>query len=126
MDTWKYKHPTPYDFMFTFNKVSGIDLNWFWKKWYFDWGYMDIGIKSFKNNILTVENFGGRPMPFIIQVNYADQTSLLEEVNPVVWKDQSIYSKRIDSKKGISSIEVKVLDNGDAVESNNILTIKNK
>ncbi len=43
MNTWKYKHPTPYDFMFLFNKVSGRDLNWFWKQWYFDWGYMDIG-----------------------------------------------------------------------------------
>lgn len=124
MDTWKYKHPTPYDFMFTFNKVAGRDLNWFWKKWYFDWGYMDIGIKSFKDNMLTVENLGGRPMPFTIQVNYADGTSSLEEVNPAVWKDESIYSKRIDTKKEITSIEIKVLDNGDAVESNNILTIK--
>ena len=124
MDTWKYKHPIPYDFMFIFNNVSGRDLNWFWKKWYFDWGYMDIGIKSFKNNMLTVENLGGRPMPFTIQVNYADGTSSLEEVNPAVWKDESIYSKRIDTKKEITSIEIKVLDNGDAVESNNILTIK--
>jgi hypothetical protein len=27
MDTWKHKHPIPYDFMFTFNKVSDVDLN---------------------------------------------------------------------------------------------------
>ena len=124
MDTWKYKHPTPYDFMFIFNKASGRDLNWFWKKWYFDWGYMDIGIKSFKDNMLTVENFGGRPMPFTIKVNYADETSLLEEVNPVVWKDASTYNKRIESKKEITSVEIKVLDYGDAVEGNNIFTIK--
>ena len=124
MDTWKYKHPTPYDFMFTFNKVADRDLNWFWKKWYFDWGYMDIGIKSFKDNMLTVENLGGRPMPFTIKVNYADETSLLEEVNPVVWKDESTYNKKIESKKEIISIEIKVLSNGDAVEDNNILSIK--
>jgi hypothetical protein len=124
MDTWKYKHPTPYDFMFIFNKVSVRNLNWFWKKWYFDWGYMDIGIKRFKDNILTVENLGGRPMPFAIKVNYADETSLLEEVNPVVWKDKSTYNKKIESKKEIVSIEIKVLSNGDAVEDNNILTIK--
>jgi hypothetical protein len=124
MDTWKYKHPTPYDFMFIFNRVSGRDLNWFWKKWYFDLGYMDIGIKSFKDNLLTVENFGGRPTPFTIGVIYSDGTTLLEEVNPLVWKDRSTYNKKIESKKEIASIEVKISANGDAVEGNNILKIK--
>ena len=124
MDTWKYKHPTPYDFMFTFNKVSGKDLNWFWKQWYFDWGYMDIGIKSFKDNILTVENTGGRPMPFTIKVNFADDTFLQQDVSPAVWKNTPTYVKRIDAKKKITSVEIKVLDNGDAVEGNNIHTFK--
>ena len=124
MDTWKYRHPTPFDFMFTFNKVSGTDLNWFWKKWYFDWGYMDIGIKIFKDNILTVENFGGRPMPFTIKVNFADDTFLQHDVSPAVWKDTPTYTKRIDAKKKIISVEIKVLDNGDAVEGNNILSFK--
>ena len=124
MDTWKYKHPTPYDFMFTFNKVSGKDLNWFWKQWYFDWGYMDIGIKSFKDNVLTVENTGGRPMPFTIKVNFADDTFLQQDVSPAVWKNTATYIKRIDAKKKIISVEIKVLDSGDAVEGNNILIIK--
>jgi aminopeptidase N len=124
MDTWKYKHPTPYDFMFIFNKVSGRDINWFWKQWYFDWGYMDIGIKGLKENVLIVENLGGRPMPFTIKVNYTDETSSLEEVNPVVWKDKSTYSKKIETKKEITSIEIKILDNGDAVENNNMFMIK--
>jgi hypothetical protein len=124
INTWKYKHPTPYDFMFIFNEVSGKDLNWFWKRWYFDWGYMDIGIKSFKDNVLTVENLGGRPLAFSIKVNYADETSSIEEVNPAVWKDESVYNKKIESKKEIISIQVKIPTNGDAVKDNNILTIK--
>ena len=124
MNTWKYKHPAPYDFMFIFNEVSGKDLNWFWKRWYFDWVYMDIGIKSFKNNVLTVENLGGRPLAFTIKVNYADETSSLEEVNPVVWKDESVYNKKIESKKEIISIQLKIPTDGDAVKDNNILTIK--
>jgi hypothetical protein len=124
MNTWKYKHPTPYDFMFLFNKVSGRDLNWFWKQWYFDWGYMDIGIKGFKDNVLTVENLGGRPLPFTIKVSYTDETSSLEEVNPVVWRDESIYNKKIATRKKITSIEIKILRNGDAVEDNNMLKIK--
>ena len=58
MDRWKYKHPSPYDFMFTFNDLSGQNLDWFWKAWYFDWGYPDVGVKSFENGKLTIENVG--------------------------------------------------------------------
>ncbi|HEY6435904.1 MAG TPA: M1 family metallopeptidase, partial [Ignavibacteriaceae bacterium] len=39
---WKGKHPTPYDFFFTFNDVTGQDLNWFWKPWFFESGYPDL------------------------------------------------------------------------------------
>jgi hypothetical protein len=85
---------------------------------------MDIGIKSFKDNMLTVENLGGRPMPFAIKVNYTDETFLLEEVSPVVWQDTPTYKKKIESKKEITSVEVKVLASGDAVEINNIIIIQ--
>ena len=29
MDRWNGKHPAPWDFFYTFNDVSGQDLNWF-------------------------------------------------------------------------------------------------
>ncbi len=31
---WQYKHPLPYDFWNTFERVSGRDLDWFWNSWY--------------------------------------------------------------------------------------------
>jgi hypothetical protein len=87
---------------------------------------MDIGIKSFKDNMLTVGNLGGRPMPFIIKVNNDDETFLLEEVSPVVWQDTPTYIKRFDAKKKITSVEIKVLDNGDVEGGNNSLQLKSK
>jgi aminopeptidase N len=120
MDTWKYKHPTPYDFMFSFNTSSGLDLNWFWKRWYFDWGHVDIGIKNFKGNRLTLENPGGRPMAFEIQYTYADGTTSSEMVSPIVWKDASSFTKKVTSAKPVVSIELKVPYNFDAVPENNI------
>lgn len=41
---WNGKHPMPYDFFFTFNRVAGDDLSWFWKPWFFDFGYPDLTI----------------------------------------------------------------------------------
>jgi len=119
MNDWKHKHPTPYDFMNTFNRASGQDLNWFWKQWYFDWGYMDIGIKDFSNNTLIVENAGGRPLPFKIIVTYKDGSTEKLPVNPSVWKDSSEYTKKFDGKKEISGIKLKIEGGIDALATNN-------
>jgi hypothetical protein len=32
---WRFKHPTPWDFMFTMNRVLGRNLDKFWYKWIF-------------------------------------------------------------------------------------------
>ncbi|MBX2963667.1 MAG: M1 family metallopeptidase [Cyclobacteriaceae bacterium] len=120
INEWKYKHPTPYDFMFIFNRVSGQDLNWFWKKWYFDWGYMDVGITGVKNNIVTVENLGGRPLAFSITVTFTDGTTAVQEISPVVWKTSSTYNHKVNSgKKKIQAVQLAIPTNGDANGRNN-------
>lgn len=124
MDEWKFKHPTPYDFMFTFNRASGMDLNWFWKRWYFDWGYMDMGIRSFENNTLTVENLGGRPTPFNIKMIYSDGSSSEEEVSPMVWKDSSVFKKSLSPQKALASIEIRIPHSNDANKENDVWKIK--
>jgi hypothetical protein len=48
MDRWHGKHPIPYDFFNTFNNVSGQNLDWFFKPWFFEQGYPDLGIKELK------------------------------------------------------------------------------
>ncbi|EDP95564.1 M1 family metallopeptidase [Kordia algicida OT-1] len=43
---WKFKHPTPEDFFRTMEDASGIDLDWFWRGWFYTTDYTDIGIES--------------------------------------------------------------------------------
>ncbi len=121
INRWKYKHPTPYDYMNTFNEVSGQDLNWFWKRWYFDWGYPDIGIKTFENNQLSVENLGGRPLSFRIEYTYSDGTTAADEVSAGVWKEADLYVKKLDTVKEVTAIRLANLFTGDTdtVKSNN-------
>lgn len=119
MDRWKYKHPTPYDFFHTFNDLSGQDLNWFWKAWYFDWGYPDVAIKTFENGKLTIENVGGYPIAVEIVVTYDDDTSESSMTSPAVWKDKSTFQTEIKSTKSIKSIELKTMNGPDAIGENN-------
>lgn len=45
---WKFKHPTPEDFFRTMSDASGIELDWFWRTWFYTTDYVDLGIKSVK------------------------------------------------------------------------------
>jgi hypothetical protein len=45
---WKFKHPTPEDFFRTMEDASGVDLDWFWRGWFYSTDYVDIGINDVK------------------------------------------------------------------------------
>ncbi|MGM0529100.1 MAG: M1 family metallopeptidase [Bacteroidota bacterium] len=46
--TWMFKHPQPADFFRIMEDASGIDLDWFWRGWYFTTEHVDIGIEDVK------------------------------------------------------------------------------
>jgi Peptidase family M1 domain len=119
MNEWKRKHPTPYDFMNTFNRVSGKDLNWFWKQWYFDWGYMDLAITDYSQRIVTLENVGGRPMAANLIITYSDDTKTTEVLNPSIWKDGTVYKYKVNGSKEVKSIRLTIEGGVDAIASNN-------
>jgi aminopeptidase N len=43
---WAFKHPTPGDFFRTIENVSGQDLSWFWRGFFYTTDVLDIGIDS--------------------------------------------------------------------------------
>jgi hypothetical protein len=43
---WAFKHPTPADFFRTVENVSGDDLSWFWRGFFYTTDVLDIGIDS--------------------------------------------------------------------------------
>ena len=120
MDRWHGKHPIPWDFFYTFNNVSGKNLNWFWQAWYFSNGYIDLAITKVTGNMLSVHNIGGLPVPFDVIARYADGSSDTTHHSSVVWqKNMSDVTVDLKTKKKISSIEI---DGGiyvDADKTNN-------
>ena len=45
---WKFKHPTPEDFFRTMEDASAVDLDWFFRGWFYTTDFNDIGIKEVK------------------------------------------------------------------------------
>lgn len=50
---WMFKHPTPADFFRTMEDAAAMDLDWFWRGWFYSTDYNDIGIKEVKSFYLT-------------------------------------------------------------------------
>lgn len=53
---WKFKHPSPADFFRTMEDASGIDLDWFWRGWFYTIDHVDIKIDQVKWYQLDTKN----------------------------------------------------------------------
>ncbi len=53
---WRFKRPTPYDFFRTMEEVSGHDLDWFWRGWFYSTDHVDLGITSIVHGTLNTED----------------------------------------------------------------------
>lgn len=43
---WKFKHPMPADFFRTMEDASGVDLDWFWRGWFYSTDHVDLAINA--------------------------------------------------------------------------------
>jgi hypothetical protein len=55
-ERWKFKHPTPADLFRTMEDASGVDLDWFWRGWFYSTEYVDISLDYVKNFELNSNN----------------------------------------------------------------------
>jgi len=53
---WKFKRPTPADFFRTMEDASGIDLDWFWRGWYFSTDHVDVALTDVREYKVSTTN----------------------------------------------------------------------
>ncbi len=75
---WAFKHPYPYDFFNTVERVSEQDLDWFWHSWYFETWTLDqavVGVTQGDGEAhVVVQDLGTVPMPVRMTVTLDDGT----------------------------------------------------
>ena len=59
---WAFKHPTPADFFRTMEDASGVDLDWFWRGWFYDIQPVDISLDSVRVFTIATESDSGKEM----------------------------------------------------------------
>ena len=55
-ERWKFKHPTPADFFRTMEDASAVDLDWFWRGWFYGTDNVEISIDDVKWFQLNTQN----------------------------------------------------------------------
>lgn len=53
---WEFKRPTPSDFFRTMEEASGIDLDWFWRGWFYTTDHVDISLERVYEMRMNTEN----------------------------------------------------------------------
>ena len=48
---WMFKHPTPEDFFRTMEDASAVDLDWFWRGWFYTTDHVDIELSDVKHYV---------------------------------------------------------------------------
>ncbi|MGF7232448.1 M1 family metallopeptidase [Arachidicoccus sp.] len=127
--TWQGKHPIPYDFFNCMNEGSGKNLNWFWKKWFFDNGYPDLGIENItrKGNRyqIIIESKGNKPTPVDITCTFSDGSTQTMHRSIEVWeKGHKSISLNFNSNKRLINAKLGSTYDADNNRRNDIFRMK--
>ena len=105
INTWNGKHPTPYDFFYTFEKHAEDDISWFLNACYFEYGYADLCIKSVNNNEIIIEKKGSVPVSIKLEIIYDDNSTDNVYKNLMIWKTGiNEYKIHLDNNKVIKRV----------------------
>ncbi|MBA3445891.1 MAG: M1 family metallopeptidase [Gemmatimonadales bacterium] len=108
---WLYKHPSPSDLFNTFEDVSGRDLDWFWRTWFYETWRLDQGIDTVSTAgdslDIVVHNEGRAVMPVRLVVSRTDGRADSLTVPANAWfGGERRRTVRVAALPAVKSIEI--------------------
>lgn len=89
--TWRFKHPSPWDYMFFMNEALDRDLGWFWYYWLFTTESADGSIQEVASSgsatTVTVRQDGQMPSPVVLEVRFNSDAPATQSVPNAEWID---------------------------------------
>nr|WP_136250814.1 M1 family metallopeptidase [Ningiella ruwaisensis] len=103
---WKYKRPTPADFFRTMEEASGVDLDWFWRGWFYTTDHVDISVDAVYKLRMDTEDpdidftrerelMNDKPLSLTVERNRAEGKKLWVERNEDIrdfYDENDIYT----------------------------------
>jgi hypothetical protein len=108
---WKFKHPTPEDFFRTMEDASAVDLDWFFRGWFYSTDFVDIGIKEvkqyyvsetatkeLKDAVVKRGRFGEEKGPFVYLVPSTSSELSAKDKKALALSDVNLLSDYVNTK----------------------------
>lgn len=90
---WRFKHPSPWDYMFFMNNALKRDLGWFWYYWLFTTESVDGSIQSVSpaglRTSVVVRQDGAMPSPVVLKVEFAPTGPAIRPMRNAVMTDSA-------------------------------------
>ena len=114
---WAFKHPTPADFFRTMEDVSGQDLSWFWRGWFYSTDVLDqavAGVTQARDTTsaggyvadITLVNNTGLVMPVPLRVTMSDGRTQDFSVPVQAWYGGPRYTYRVHLPAQVTGVAI--------------------
>ncbi|HUR93458.1 MAG TPA: M1 family metallopeptidase [Gemmatimonadales bacterium] len=108
---WAFKHPQPADFFRTMEEVSGRDLAWFWRGFFFTTAALDQSVESVRQTpdsttLVTLRSLGAAVMPVELELSFGDGTRESVKLPVEIWYAGNRFVYRVRTSKIIVSARV--------------------
>jgi hypothetical protein len=108
---WAFKHPQPADFFRTIEEVSGRDLAWFWRGFFYTTAALDQSVESVRQTpggeaLVALRSLGPAVMPVELELGFADGTKTTVKLPVEIWYGGNRYVYHAPPGKQIVSARV--------------------
>jgi len=107
---WKFKRPTPSDFFRTMEEASGVDLDWFWRGWFYTTDHVDISLDRV----------------FHMEMNTEDPDIDLSRLRDDVAQQPKKVGVALNEEENLETWVERFPDIRDFYDENDIYTVTNK
>jgi hypothetical protein len=108
---WAFKHPQPADFFRTMEEVSGRNLDWFWRGFFYTTSALDQAVETVKqapdgSTLIALRSLGAAVMPVELELTFADGSTRLVTLPVEIWYGGNRYVYRFQPGKVIVRVRV--------------------
>ena len=108
---WAFKHPQPADFFRTMEEVSGRDLAWFWRGFFYTTAALDQSVESVKQDSagpsqVTLVNLGDAVMPVELELSFENAATEMVKLPVEIWYGGNRYVHQIAAGRTVLSARI--------------------
>ncbi len=105
---WAFKHPKPADFFRTVEEVSGAQLDWFWRGWFYDTDLLDQSVTGVERTdhgtVIHLHNDGGLVMPVLLRIELSDGRTLQRKLPVEIWARSDAFDYWLDDQGTVVAV----------------------